>query len=163
MAVNELRDFLEYGNISSSVNIPDAVLGQLGHRIQHALRAFTPRDQKAVKTAAETFRRNPAFSAEAAITELGTGEALVSFLDDHGRPEMVERAWIFPPAGRIGPLLPEERAGIFAASPLRGKYDTMVDRWSAYEILSGRAIRAARWASRTSSTPTCCAASRRSP
>lgn len=124
-------------------DIPDAVLGQLGHRIQHALRAFTPRDQKAVKTAAETFRRNPAFSAEAAITELGTGEALVSFLDDHGRPEMVERAWIFPPAGRIGPLLPEERAGIFAASPLRGKYDTMVDRWSAYEILSGRAIREA--------------------
>ncbi len=125
-------------------DIPDTVLGQLGNRIQHALRAFTPRDQKAIKTAAETFRQNPALSAEAAITELGTGEALVSFLDDHGRPEMVERAWICPPASRIGPLSPEERAELFAASPLRGRYDRPLDRESAYEILVARRERAAR-------------------
>ncbi|MEI7431204.1 MAG: helicase HerA-like domain-containing protein, partial [Betaproteobacteria bacterium] len=98
------------------LDVPDSVLGQLGNRVQHALRAFTPRDQKAVKTAAETLRANPAFSAEAAITELGVGEALVSFLDEKGRPTIVERGFILPPASRIGPLSIDERQAVIKGS-----------------------------------------------
>jgi DNA helicase HerA-like ATPase len=117
------------------LDIPEAVLGQLGNRVQHALRAFTPRDQKAVKSAAETFRQNPKLDVAKAITELGVGEALVSMLEGKGTPEMVERALIAPPAGRVGPVTVDERKAIVAASPIRGKYDTTVDRESAFEIL----------------------------
>jgi len=115
------------------------VLGQLGNRVQHALRAFTPRDQKAVKAAAETMRANPKLDTEKAITELAVGEALISFLDVKGRPEVVERAFILPPGSRIGPATPEERQRVIAASGLGGTYDKPVDRESAYERLKGRA------------------------
>jgi DNA helicase HerA-like ATPase len=121
------------------LDIPDVVLGQLGNRVQHALRAFTPRDQKAVKSAAETFRPNPAVDVEAAITELGVGEALVSFLDEKGRPAPVERAFVCPPSSRIGPATDEERQQIIRSSLLYGHYEKLVDRESAYEILKGRA------------------------
>jgi len=120
------------------LDIPDTVLGQLGNRVQHALRAFTPRDQKAVKAAAETLRANPAFSAETAITELGVGEALVSFLDEKGRPNVVERAFILPPASRIGPLSAEERQAVIKGSTIYGHYEALVDRESAYEKLKAR-------------------------
>ena len=120
------------------LDIPDKVLGQLGNRVQHALRAFTPRDQKAVKTAAETLRANPAFDAAAAITELGVGEALVSFLDEKGRPHIVERAFVLPPASRIGPLSAEERKAVIAASLVFGVYEKAEDRESAYEKLKAR-------------------------
>ncbi|WP_425069118.1 helicase HerA-like domain-containing protein [Reyranella sp.] len=120
------------------LDVPETVLGQLGNRVQHALRAFTPRDQRAVKVAAETFRPNKAFDAAEAITELGVGEALLSFLDAKGVPFPVERCFIAPPQGRIGPATPEERAAVMAASPLAGKYDKAVDRQSAYEVLTGR-------------------------
>ncbi|WP_194727041.1 helicase HerA-like C-terminal domain-containing protein [Noviherbaspirillum malthae] len=120
------------------LDIPDTVLGQLGNRVQHALRAYTPRDQKAVQTAAETFRPNPKLDTAQAITELGVGEALVSFLDEKGRPNMVERAFIIPPASQIGPLTDEERAAIMADSIVAGVYDTPVDRESAHEKLTGR-------------------------
>jgi DNA helicase HerA-like ATPase len=119
------------------LDVPESVLGQLGNRVQHALRAFTPRDQKAVKSAADTLRPNPAFSAAAAITELGVGEALVSFLDDHGRPQVVERALILPPSSRIGPLTAAERQAAIAGSVLYGHYEKSVDRESAYEKLNG--------------------------
>ena len=121
------------------LDIPDAVLGQLGNRVQHALRAFTPRDQKAVKAAAQTMRANPGFRTEQAITELGVGEALVSFLDAQGRPGVTERALIVPPGSRVGPLDAAERARLIAASPLAGHYDRVVDRESAYERLKERA------------------------
>ncbi len=121
------------------LDIPESVLGQLGNRVQHALRAFTPRDQKAVKTAAETFRPNKKFNVQAAITELGVGEALVSFLDAKGVPEPVERCFIAPPRGRIGPATEAERAAAIKASPLADKYERTVDRESAYEVLTGRA------------------------
>jgi DNA helicase HerA-like ATPase len=111
------------------------VLGQLGNRVQHALRAFTPRDQKAVATAAETLRPNPAFDAAAAITELGVGEALVSFLDEKGRPTVVERAFILPPASRIGPLDAGERQAVIQSSLVYGVYEKALDRESAYEKL----------------------------
>lgn len=117
------------------LDIPDKVLGQLGNRVQHALRAFTPRDQKAVKAAAETLRANPRIDAEAAITELGVGEALVSFLDDHGRPCIAERAFILPPASRIGPLTAQEREAAIKGSLLFGHYEKALDRESAYEKL----------------------------
>ena len=120
------------------LDIPDTVLGQLGNRVQHALRAFTPRDQKAVKTAAETLRSNPAFDAAAAITELGVGEALISFLDEKGRPNVVERAFILPPASRIGPLTAEERQAVIKASLVYGVYEKTLDRESAFEKLKGR-------------------------
>ncbi|MBI2307274.1 MAG: DUF853 family protein [Rhodocyclales bacterium] len=120
------------------LDIPDKVLGQLGNRVQHALRAFTPRDQKAVKTAAETLRANPAFDAAAAITELGVGEALVSFLDEKGRPNVVERAFILPPASRIGPLSADERQAVVAGSLVYGVYEKAEDRESAYEKLKAR-------------------------
>jgi len=125
------------------LDVPDTVLGQLGNRVQHALRAFTPRDQKAVKAAAETMRANPKLDTEKAITELGVGEALVSFLDEKGRPCMVERAFVLPPASRIGPITPEERKALMAASPVAGVYDKPVDRESAYERLRGRAEQSA--------------------
>ena len=123
------------------VDIPDEILGQLGNRVQHALRAFTPRDQKAVRAAAETFRQNPALDTETAITELGVGEALVSFLDAQGAPAVVGRALVAPPLSRIGPASTSERASILADSPLAGAYDETVDRESAYESLRDRAQR----------------------
>ena len=127
----------------SPLDIPDNVLGQLGNRVQHALRAFTPRDQKAVKAAAETFRANPGLKVSEVIIELGVGEALVSMLDEKGSPTPVVRALICPPASRIGPVTPAERAKIIDASPLKGQYDSTVDRESAYEILKSRAAQSA--------------------
>jgi len=125
------------------LDVPETVLGQLGNRIQHALRAFTPRDQKAVKAAAETMRANPALDTEKAITELGVGEALVSLLDEKGRPGIVERAYVLPPGSRIGPVAADERKAVIAASPIAGVYETTVDRESAYERLRGRAEQSA--------------------
>jgi uncharacterized protein len=121
------------------LDVPDKVLGQLGNRIQHALRAFTPRDQKAVQTAAQTLRANPKLDTEKAITELGVGEALVSFLDEKGIPTIVERAFVLPPASRIGPITADERKAIIAGSAVAGTYETAIDRESAYEKLKGRA------------------------
>jgi DNA helicase HerA-like ATPase len=123
----------------SPLDLPDTVLGQLGNRVQHALRAFTPRDQKAVKAAAQTLRAKPGLDAETAITELQVGEALISFLDDKGRPNPVERAYVIPPASRIGPLSAPERAAVIQASSLRGHYEQAIDRESAYEKLTARA------------------------
>jgi DNA helicase HerA-like ATPase len=120
------------------LDVPETVLGQLGNRVQHALRAFTPREQKAVKAAAETFRPNPKLNTAQVITELGKGEALVSFLEGNGVPSVVERAMIRPPAARIGPVTPAERSAVIARSPLKGKYDTAVDSESAYELLQQR-------------------------
>ena len=120
------------------LDVPDTVLAQLGNRVQHALRAFTPRDQKAVKAAADTFRPNKNLNTAQAITELGKGEALVSFLEGNGVPSMVERTMIRPPSARIGTVTPAERASIIKSSPLKGKYDTPVDSESAYEILQKR-------------------------
>ncbi|VFR34968.1 ATPase component BioM of energizing module of biotin ECF transporter [plant metagenome] len=120
------------------LDIPDAVLGQLGNRVQHALRAFTPRDQKAVRTAAQTMRPNPGLDIEAAITELGVGEALVSVLDAKGRPTPTERAWIMPPGSRIGPASDAERQALRSQSGLGGKYEQVIDRESAYEVLMAR-------------------------
>lgn len=117
------------------IDIPETVLGQLGNRVQHALRAFTPRDQKAVKSAAETFRANPKFKVEEVITELGVGEALVSFLDEKGIPGIVERAKIVPPQSQIGPILPEERNHLIRTSVIYGVYEKLIDRESAFEIL----------------------------
>ena len=120
------------------LDVPQSVLAQLGNRVQHALRAFTPRDQKAVRAAAETFRQNPGFDTAKAITELGVGEALVSTLDARGTPSLVERALIAPPAGRVGPVTEAERKQAIQASALRGKYDDAVDSESAYELLAKR-------------------------
>jgi hypothetical protein len=125
------------------LDVPEAVLAQLGNRVQHALRAFTPRDQRAVRAAAETFRQNPAFDCAEAITALGVGEALVSTLEGRGQPTVVERTLIAPPAGRVGPLTPEERRVVIQASPLRGKYDEAIDPESAFEMLAKRAQGAA--------------------
>ena len=119
-------------------DIPDTVLGQLGNRVQHALRAYTPKDQKAVRVAAETFRENPAFDVTTVITELGVGEALVSFLDAKGIPAMVERAKVLPPEGQAGAITPDDRQQIMRTSMVYGKYDKQVDRESAYEILTER-------------------------
>jgi hypothetical protein len=125
------------------LDIPDVILGQLGNRVQHALRAFTPRDQKAVRSAAETFRQNPKVDVEAVITQLGTGEALVSFLDEKGQPGVVERAFVLPPWSRIGPITPPERQAIVQGSLVFGHYEKAVDRESAYEMLKARAEREA--------------------
>ena len=125
------------------LDIPDTILGQLGNRIQHALRAYTPREQKAVRAAATTFRENPAFDAADAIKELGVGEALVSTLGGKGIPGMVERTLIRPPASRIGPATPAERQAVMDESPFRGRYDQAVDRHSAYEMLKERADKVA--------------------
>jgi DNA helicase HerA-like ATPase len=119
----------------SPTDIPEEILGQLGNRVQHALRAFTPKDQKAVKTAAETFRANPSFKTADAIMELGTGEALVSFLDEKGAPSMVERARILFPLSQIGAVTEGQRGQIINQSRLYGKYDKVVDRESAFEVL----------------------------
>jgi DNA double-strand break repair helicase HerA and related ATPase len=121
------------------LDIPDIVLGQLGNRVQHALRAYTPRDQKAVKAAAETFRTNPNLDVATAITELGVGEALVSFLNEKGAPSPVERTYVCPPESRIGPATDAERKAVIAGSPVNGKYEALVDRESAHEILKAKA------------------------
>ena len=120
------------------IDVPDKVLAQLGNRVQHALRAFTPRDQKAVAAAAQTFRPNPKLNTAQVITELGKGEALVSFLEGNGTPAMVERIMVRPPTARIGPITPEERKAIMNKSPVKGKYDTTIDSESAYEVLQKR-------------------------
>jgi hypothetical protein len=124
------------------VDVPDTVLAQLGNRVQHALRAFSPRDQKAVKAAAETMRDNPALDEESAITELGVGEALVSCLDEKGQPGIVERAYIVPPHARIGPIDAAQRQQLLQSSLVAGVYEKVVDRQSAYEILRTRAEQA---------------------
>ncbi|MDD2875241.1 MAG: DUF853 family protein, partial [Azoarcus sp.] len=121
------------------IDVPDTVLGQLGNRVQHALRAFTPRDQKAVKTAADTMRPNPAFDAADVITELGVGEALISFLDEKGRPTIVERAFVIAPDSRLGPVLDAERKAAITGSVIYGHYEKAVDRESAYEMLRAKA------------------------
>ena len=123
------------------IDVPDVILSQLGNRVQHALRAFSPRDQKAVRAAAQTFRANPTVNVEEVITQLGVGEALVSFLDEKGTPGVVERAMVVPPHSQIGPITPEQRAGIIAASSdLDKAYGTAIDRESAYEKLKGKAV-----------------------
>jgi DNA helicase HerA-like ATPase len=124
------------------IDIPDKVLGQLGNRVQHALRAYTPRDQKAVRATAETMRPNPAIDIERAILELGVGEALLSLLDEKGTPGITERAWMFAPASQIGPILPDERKQLIAQSVVAGVYETEVDRESAFEKLRDRAAAA---------------------
>ena len=124
-------------------DIPEDVLGQLGNRVQHALRAFTARDQKQLRRAAETYRSNPRFDTETAIREVGVGEAVTSMLDEKGAPGIVERTLIRPPSSQLGPIAPAERAGVVAASPIAGKYETLRDRESAHEILSARAAAAA--------------------
>ncbi|HKY89798.1 MAG TPA: helicase HerA-like domain-containing protein [Nevskiaceae bacterium] len=124
------------------LDLPDTVLGQLGNRVQHALRAFTPRDQKAVRAAAETFRANPNLDVEATLTQLGVGEALVSTLGDGGVPGVVEKTLVRPPRSRIGPVTAEERAAVLARSPVAGRYEQGLDRESAYELLTQRASRA---------------------
>ena len=121
------------------LDVPESVLGQLGNRVQHALRAFTPKDQKAVKTAAETMRANPEFDAATVITELGVGEALISFLDEKGRPHIVERAFIVAPNSRLGPLTPAERKAAIENSVIYGHYEQIIDRESAFEKLRGGA------------------------
>ncbi|HEY4283600.1 MAG TPA: helicase HerA-like domain-containing protein, partial [Chthoniobacterales bacterium] len=121
------------------LDIPDIVLGQLGNRAQHALRAFTPRDQKAVKAAAETFRQNPKLKTEEALTQLAVGEALVSMLDENGSPEIVERAKVVPPRSQVGAVTVDQRKEVIASSIIAGHYESAVDRESAYEILQGRA------------------------
>lgn len=123
-------------------DVPEDILGQLGNRVQHALRAFTPRDQKAVRAASETFRPNPAFDTETAITELAVGEALVSVLEGKGIPSVVQRTLIRPPASRIGPITPEERQWLIVESPVRGLYDENKDRESAWEMLHRRVAEA---------------------
>jgi hypothetical protein len=121
------------------LDVPETVLGQLGNRVQHALRAYTPRDQKAVRTAATTLRANPQLDTEKAITELAVGEGLVSFLDEKGRPSVVERAWILAPGSRIGPASAEERKAVIRSSPVFGHYEQTQDRESAYEKLKAHA------------------------
>ncbi|QAZ38213.1 ATP-binding protein [Methylibium sp. Pch-M] len=120
------------------LDVPDSVLGQLGNRVQHALRAFTPRDQKAVKSAAETMRANPGLDIATAITELAVGEALVSLLDERGRPGVTQRVFVIPPGSQIGPITPQQRQALIAGSLVAGVYEKVVDRESAYEKLKGR-------------------------
>jgi DNA helicase HerA-like ATPase len=121
------------------LDIPETVLAQLGNRVQHALRAYTPREQKAVKTAAETFRPNPDFDCATVITQLGTGEALVSTLEAKGVPSMVQRTLVRPPSSRLGPITPDERRTLINESPVAGQYDQTVDRESAFEMLQKKA------------------------
>jgi len=121
------------------LDVPDKVLGQLGNRVQHALRAFTPRDQKAVKTAAQTMRANPAFNTEQAIQDLGTGEALISFLDEKGSPSIVQKCSVIAPGSRLGPLTSAEQDSLIKRSIFYGRYEKAVDRESAYELLTQRA------------------------
>ncbi len=131
------------------LDIPDAVLAQLGNRVQHALRAFTPRDQKAVKSTAQTMRQKPGLDIETAITELAIGEALLSFLDSKGRPSVTERAYVLPPGSQIGPITPEQRQQLLKDSLVAGVYEKTADRESAYEKLQGRAETSATSASAT--------------
>lgn len=131
------------------LDVPDEVLGQLGNRVQHALRAYTPRDKKAVRAAATTFRKNPEFDSEIAITQLGVGEALVSVLDPEGVPTIVQQTKVRPPESRMGPASQAERETVYGSSPIAGKYDTSVDRESAEEILKARAESAVREAERS--------------
>jgi len=131
-------------------DVPDAVLSQLGNRVQHALRAFTARDSQALRRAAQTYRPNPRFSTEEAIRDVGVGEAVTSLLDDRGAPGIVERTLIRPPESRMGPITPEERSTVIAGSPLNGRYDTTIDRDSAHEMLARRAEAAAREAEQAS-------------
>jgi DNA helicase HerA-like ATPase len=126
------------------LDVPDTVLSQLGNRVQHALRAFTPRDQKAVRSAADTFRPNPAFSAAEAITELGVGEALVSCLEGKGAPGIVQRTFIRPPLSRLGPATEAERQAVLSSSPVASQYSKAIDRESAYELLTSKAEAAAK-------------------
>ncbi|MEP7281287.1 MAG: helicase HerA-like domain-containing protein, partial [Rubrivivax sp.] len=136
------------------LDIPDTVLSQLGNRVQHALRAFTPRDQKAVKSAADTMRPNPALGdMAAAITELAVGEALVSFLDAKGRPSVTERVYVLPPGSRMGPITPVERKALMRDSLVAGVYDTTEDRESAYEKLAARAAAPASASTGTATAP----------
>jgi DNA helicase HerA-like ATPase len=135
------------------LDIPDIVLGQMGNRIQHALRAFTPRDQKAVRAAATTFRQNPEIDTEVAITELGVGEALVSMLDEKGTPGIARRAYIVPPQSRIGTITPDERRRTIQSSVIAGHYENAVDRESAYEMLRERAEKAAEAAEESKPSP----------
>ena len=125
------------------LDLPESVLGQLGNRVQHALRAFTPKDQKAVKTAADTFRANPAFKVDQAITELAVGEALISCLDEQGTPQIVERGWVMPPYSSFSPLSPEQRQVIIGQSIVAGVYDQAIDRDSAYERLQQKVLQQA--------------------
>ena len=120
------------------LDLPESVLGQLGNRVQHALRAFTPKDQKAVKTAADTFRANPEFEVDQAITELGVGEALISCLDEQGIPQIVERAWVMPPYSSFSPITTDERKGLMNQSVVAGIYEKEVDRESAFEMLQNK-------------------------
>lgn len=136
------------------LDIPDEVLGQLGNRVQHALRAFTPRDQKAVKAAAQTFRPNPKLDVATVILEMGVGEALISTLDEKGIPSVVERALIYPPRTQLSPLSPEERQQVIRQSPIYGHYEKSLDRESAYEILKARAVEAAEPAFQNSKSTT---------
>ena len=122
-------------------DIPNNVLAQLGNKVQHALRAFTPQDQKAIRAAAQSFRENPAFRTENAITNLATGEALVSILDEKGKPGMVEKALILPPESRVGAITEEERRAVLLSSRLAGRYDTAIDRESAYELLEAHFVK----------------------
>ncbi|TIY01745.1 MAG: DUF853 family protein, partial [Mesorhizobium sp.] len=121
------------------LDIPETVLAQLGNRVQHALRAYTPREQKAVRTAAETFRPNPDFDCATVITQLGTGEALVSTLEAKGVPSMVQRTLVRPPSSRLGPITPDERRKLITESPVSGQYDQTIDRESAFEMLQKKA------------------------
>lgn len=120
--------------------MPESVLGQLGNRVQHALRAFTPKDQKAVKTAADTFRANPEFKVEQAITELAVGEALISCLDEQGTPQVVERAWVMPPYSSFSPISPEQRQTLISQSIVAGIYEKSLDRESAFELLQNKVV-----------------------
>ena len=128
-----------YFATQNPLDIPDTVLAQLGNRVQHALRAFTPRDQKAVASAASTMRPNPGLDIGAAITELAVGEALVSLLDEKGRPGVTERSFVIPPGSQIGPITAEQRQALMVHSLVAGVYEQAVDRESAYEVLQGRA------------------------
>jgi DNA helicase HerA-like ATPase len=128
----------DYFVSQNPLDIPDVVLGQLGNRDQHALRAFTPRDQKAVKAAATTFRENPNLNTEQAITELGVGEALVSMLDEKGTPGIVRRALVVPPQSKLGAITSDERRGVIQSSVIAGHYEAAVDRESAHEMLKER-------------------------
>ena len=131
------------------LDIPDSVLAQLGNRVQHALRAFTPRDQKAVKATAQTMRQKPGLDIETAITELAVGEALISLLDEKGRPTVTERVFVLPPGSQIGPILPAQRQALLSNSLVAGVYEKTVDRESAYEKIKGRASVAAAEAANT--------------
>ncbi len=146
----------------SPLDIPEDILGQLGMKIQHALRAFTPKDNKAVKAAAASFRQNPNIDSEQLITELGVGEALVSVLDVEGRPTPVEHVYIKPPESRIGPLTDEERKEHLSRSPYKGRYDVVIDRESAYELLKHKAEQQAKAAAKTSDEKASTDARRRS-